>query len=299
MSDAITIQATFTEPLSGAQQEMKAAYENAKVESLNELSQRGTDKTVTAQVPEVAAKKEFSINEQGLMTLGTLAEQMAFAKNLMQQGMVSNSFKTPQQVVLGIQYSKALGIDAIKGLKMMYVVNGRPCLYGEGPLLLCQSSGLMTDIEEFYLNEKMERICVGNKNLKDIVYAAVTRVERKGHGSVQEDYFTLDDLAAAGIDQGKNGRKEVWDKWERIMLRYKARALALRTKFADCIGGVPMAEYDEHFNPDMPDIIVGKPKNEAKEALEKAYGEAKADQKPQVDVSNWGSAVPHLRAETS
>lgn len=199
--------------------------------------------------------KALELNQKGQFALNTIEDQLAYAQRLMKEEMVSSTFKTPQQVIVGIQYCKALGLEPALGLKMMYVVNGRPCLYSEGPLALCQRTGLIEKMEEFFIDEDYNKICLENKNLKSKVFGAITRVWRKGDDLVQEDYFTLDDLAQAGLDKNSKGqKKDVWQKWERLMLRYKARTIALRSKFADLIAGIPVAEYDFHFSPETPNI---------------------------------------------
>lgn len=196
--------------------------------------------------------------QTGVVALESLSEQLAFAERLIKEEMVSSTFKTPQQVVIGIQYAKVMKMEPIAALKMMYVVGNKPCLYSEGPLLLCQRSSVFDKIEEFFIDDDGLRISFDNKNLKSKVFGAVTRVWRKGDPLVQEDFFTLDDLKRAKLDVSKYGKKDVWEKWERLMLRYKARSMALKSKFADLIGGIGISEYDENFSPELPTITVEK-----------------------------------------
>lgn len=201
-------------------------------------------------------RTSLELKSNGGMSLVSLSDQLAFAQRLMTEKMISNTFETPQQVVIGIQYAKALGIEPIVGLKMMYVVGGKPSLYSEGPLALCQRQPCFGSIEEFFIDEEGQKICFENKNLKSKVWGSVTRVWRKDDPRAQEDYFTLEDLARAKLDVNKYGKKDVWAKFERIMMRYKARTMALKSKFADLIGGIPIAEYDDHFSPETPDVVI-------------------------------------------
>jgi len=205
---------------------------------------------------EIKEQKQLEVDKSGELSLTALNDQLAFAKRLIAEEMISNTFKNPHQVLLGIQYSKALNLPALIGLRMMYVVKGKPSLYAEGPLSLCQRSPVFEGIEELFLDAKGNIICVTNKNLNAKVYASVTRVKRKGDPAWQEDYFTLDDLKQAGLDFSSKGKKETWLKWERIMLRYKARSIALRSKFADCLAGMNIAEYHDSFSPEVPEIVV-------------------------------------------
>lgn len=231
------------------------------------------------QVPPQEETKEkvtrsLAVNERGSFALQSLEDQLAFAGRLMREGAISETFKTPQQVVIAFQYAKALGINEILAVKMMYVVNGRPCLYGEGPLSLCQSKGLVDKIEEFFIAEDGQKICFENKNLTAPVYGAVTRIWRKGDPLVQEDYFTKIDLQIAKMNIGKHGVKDVWQRYERNMMRYKARSMALKTKFADGIAGIPIAEHDFNFSPETPEIAptMFSENNVARE-LNETYGE--------------------------
>lgn len=226
--------------------------------------------------------KTFSTSETGLMTLQTLGEQKAYAKRLMSEGMISESFKTPEQVVIGIQYALAVGIHPSLLLPKMYVVKGKPSLFGEAPLGLCHAKGVVADIVEFFIDENGEQISYANKNVRKPVFGAVTQFWRVGQDRMQEDFFTLDDLKRAGIDygKGKNGayRKETWEKFERIMMRYKARTIALRTKCPDVISGIPIAEYDDHFSPETKEVDVSAETTIAdelnKEYLKKPEGTA-------------------------
>lgn len=221
-------------------------------------------------VDEPKKPKGLSVNNDGLMTLGSLEDQFAFAQRLITEGMISSTFKTPQQVVLGLQYAKSIKLEPMIALKMMYVVKGRPCLYGEGPLALCQKDGAVASIREFFINEKFEEICMANKNLRDPVFGAVTMIARKGDPAVQEDYFTLDDMERGQLNFDKYGKKDVWIKFERNMLRYKARSLALKTKFADLIAGIAIAEHDYHtLVEDGVAVTAGK----TAEDINKIYGE--------------------------
>lgn len=217
----------------------------------------------------------FEINQGGQLALRSIDDQLNFAKKLIDSGMVSETFKNPQQLLIGFQYAKALGLEPVVAVKMMYVVNGRPSLYGEGPLSLVQRSPAFHQIREWFINEKQDEICPANKNLNDKVWGAVTEVWRTGDKLPQIDYFTLEDMARAKLDVNKYGKKDVWEKWERVMLRYKARTLSLRSKFADLIAGVPIAEYDDHFSPDTPEI---PPRDvTAADEINREYGEENQD----------------------
>jgi len=249
----------------------KAQLEQAKLEIAAKVDKIQKLQSEAPIIQEKKRSTDLQTTDTGIIALRSLSEQTSFAAKLIELEMVSSSFKTPSQVVIGFQYAKALNLNEIVALRLMYVVNGRPCLYAEGPLLLCQRSELVEDISEFYIDENGEHISFANKNLKSKVWGAVTHVARKGQKTVQEDTFTLDDLERSGIDSSKYGKKDIWKKFERNMLRYKARSMALKTKFADLIGGIPISEQDYHFSPETPEITVSEPKKDLADQLNKDF----------------------------
>lgn len=242
-------------------------------------NQATVEPTKPEEQPEVKTRS-LAVRDDGSLALNSLEDQLQFAQRLIKQGMVSESFKTPQQVVIAFQYAKALAIPELLAVKMMYVVNGKPSLFAEGPLSLVQRNQAFWKIREFFIDSECNEICLKNKNLKSEVYGAVTEVWRKGDDQPQVDFFTKDDLARAKLDQGRNGKKDIWDKWERIMMRYKARAIALRSKFADLIAGVPISEYDFDFTPEMPEVGPSRPgkTTAAADLVNREYGEETQDQ---------------------
>ncbi|MEE8298420.1 MAG: hypothetical protein V3R67_03475 [Thermodesulfobacteriota bacterium] len=203
-----------------------------------------------------ATPKQLDTTIDGQLVLGSLQDQMSFAQRLIDTKMVGKSFKSAQQVVIGIQYAKSLTMDVIPALKMMFVLNGTPSLYGDGPLAMCQRTGLVHAFEEFWVDKDCKQICFKNKNLNAEVYAAICRVRRQGDSKWQEDFFSIDDLTRAGISQDQYGEKAVWKKFKRIMMRYKARTLALKSKFADKLNGIGIMEYDQHATQEVPESLV-------------------------------------------
>lgn len=196
----------------------------------------------------VEIKSIVPMKNDGL-DLSTFEAQSKYASTLMKQKIISSTFKDPMQVVIGMEYCRAMNLPYIVGLSSMYIIRGRPALYGDVPLALVKKSGLLESIDEFYIDKDFLRICVKNKNINTVPYAAVIRTKRKGDEIVQEDYFTQDDIAKSGVDKDKFGKKDTYKKWERIMMRYRARSLNLKTKFADLIQGMDLAE---HVSFDLP-----------------------------------------------
>jgi hypothetical protein len=185
---------------------------------------------------EIEIKKTFELKE-GQFSLDTLDDQIRYAKMLIEKRLISETFKDASQVIIAIQMCRALNLNPISGLKMLYVVGGKPALFGDATLSLVQSSGLLESIQEYFVNDKCEIICVANKNLTDEIFGAVCVVKRKGDDKAQEDFFTENDRIKAGLNS------PVWSKYKKSMLRYRTRAMALKSKFPDVLNGMDIAEY--------------------------------------------------------
>lgn len=267
------------EQLEKLKEERKDRIPNAPEESVESIltpepetmteEPRETKKTEVAQTQ----RQHLTTKETGQFSLGTLSEQLAFGRTLIEQGMVSSSFENPSQVVVGIQWALGLNLNPITALRSMYVVNGRPSLWGDGPLMMVQRSGQMESIEEFFIDRDGKRISFEAGNIGSPVYGSVTRVKKVGDPIWQEDWFTLDDMKQAGLDKKKG---DIWTKWTRMMMRYKPRAMALKTKFSSLLNGIDIAEYHSHFNPDMAGpsraMIAESNKDQIDEQLRKDLG---------------------------
>lgn len=176
-------------------------------------------------------------NTKGEFQLDSIESQMSFSQKLIDTRVISDTFKTAQQVVIAIQFCKALNLNPMTGLKMMYVVHGKPALFGDGPLSLIQSAGKLEWIKEFWIDEAGDEICFKNKNLKSTPFAAICQLKRVNDENIQEDYFTVEDMQLAQI------KSPTWVKYQRTMMRYRARTQALKSKFADVLNGIDIAEY--------------------------------------------------------
>lgn len=199
-------------------------------------------------------KNELTTLETGSFDLTNLSSQLTFAQSLLSNGVVSDTFKTPQQIVIGIQYAISMKLEVIPALRQMFVLNGVPNLFGDGPLMMVQKTGKLESIKEYFVDNEFNEICVKNKNLNKEVYAAVCRVKRVGDNQIQEDFFSVDNMNEAGTNLTNRGEKLTWRKYRRIMMRYRARTMALKSKFADLMNGIEVSEYMHNYTPEVPEI---------------------------------------------
>lgn len=129
-------------------------------------------------------------------------------------------------LMVSIQMGLELGLSPTQAIQSIAVINGRPALWGDGLLALCQSSESFdwSRWEEFVEGEGDNRV-------------AVCRCARVG-GRLCERRFSVADAKQARL-WGKQGP---WSSNPSRMLQLRARAFALRDTFADLLRGLQQAE---------------------------------------------------------
>ena len=156
--------------------------------------------------------------------------------------MMPSGFKTQAQVVIAIETAKALGAknfgEASLMFSNMFVLDNRINLWGDLPLSLAKSSGFLEDIDEYFIDEKHERICEENKNLLNKPISAVCIIKRKDM-NLKKFYLTQQDL-----DDSGSATSPVWKKYKKIMWRRRLLRQALGASFPECFKGVSLGEYD-------------------------------------------------------
>jgi hypothetical protein len=228
-------------------------------EILNELKEKNekVQEKKLQESKEIA--KKIQIDSSGEMQPKTFEEQQVMAFTYLRSKMLPASFDTVEKVLTGMQFVSELGLKSLTALRQTYIVNGTPNLFGDLPLALARRTGKLEYFEEFLFNDKLEKICLENKNINDPVYGAVCRITRKGEATI-EKIFTVADAVTAGLflkdDKGNfypNPKKDTWCKYPKIMLMYRARAAALKVAFADILNGVGILEYDTDIIGDIPE----------------------------------------------
>jgi len=177
------------------------------------------EKTTAVVVKPTVGTEGFSLLPR------TFEELTTFVKLVAQSDMVPKSYQgKPENVMVAIQMGADVGLKPLQALQSIAVINGMPSLWGDGAIALCYSSGALLDIEERSPEEALEK------------GAGWCRVQRKGMMPIERS-FSTEQAKAAGI-WGKN----VWASYPGRMLQMRARALALRDRFADVLRGLYIAE---------------------------------------------------------
>lgn len=149
---------------------------------------------------------------------------------LSKSGVIPNAYKgKPEDIFVAMAMGYQLGFPIEQSLQDIAVVNGRPCLWGDGLLSLALNHPECESINELPLT-----------NDKGQVVGYQCTVVRKGH-QAHTKQFTLQDATLAGL----LSRGTVWESYPERMLQMRARSFAIRDKFADALRGLRVAEIEE------------------------------------------------------
>lgn len=156
------------------------------------------------------------------LTPRNLEEALKFADIMSKSDLVPKDFKDkPGNILVAIQKGLEIGLSPMAALESIAVINGRASLWGDALLGLVQVS------PQYEWHNEAESVPT----------KGVCIVKRKGHEPHRVE-FSIEDAKRAGL-LGKSGP---WQQYTARMLTLRARAFALRDKFADVLKGLSMAE---------------------------------------------------------
>lgn len=177
---------------------------------------------------------------EGAYAVEDMSHCYRLAKHYISAGMVPRGLegRTPKEtegrVAIAIEFGQQFGWSPIQSLQAVLVVNGRPCLWGDGPLALVLRSGNMLDYTATIEGNGDERVAV---------FKAVRKVAGSAGAIHREVRFGVADAKRAGL-WGKSGP---WSNYPERMMLYRARAFCLRDLFADVLAGIGIAEEHDEY----------------------------------------------------
>lgn len=194
-------------------------------------------------------------NSRGLQ-LATLDDMWRFAECVSQSGLAPTNLQSPSAILVAMQLGAELGLTPMASLRNIAVINGRPSIWGDAQLALCRRSGKFdeTGFAETY-----------DGSLEAGTLAAKCQVKRTDSPDVSAYIFSTADAKLAGL-WGKGGP---WTQYPKRMLRYRARAFALRDAFTDVLFGFLTAEEAQDLPPREVVSEVVKPKLGTNATLER------------------------------
>jgi hypothetical protein len=195
--------------------------ETEQKETNLELEKYKIDKQVELRQQKLDEASSIVVGNLNLNAISLLADKFAGAGDMIPKEFQNN----PQKCFAAIYKGASLGLDAFQALQRISVINGRATIWGDTALALVKKSGLLVSFkEEIFESGKMVARC------------SVQRVGEELHISE----FTQQDAELAGL-WGNN----VWKKYPKRMLKYRARAFALRDVFPDVLDGLYFKEEIE------------------------------------------------------
>ncbi len=144
-----------------------------------------------------------------------------------------------------------------KAMNQMAFIKGKLTCYGSLVTAIAQKHRKYGEKREFYVDDKIEEICVANKNLKAKVFAAVVQIKKRGEQHWTEYYFTIDDAIDANLINEKTKPDSGWRRYFKDLLMHKARKRALSAEYASALEGI---EYHE----DVVEAFVQQPRDVTK-----------------------------------
>lgn len=134
-------------------------------------------------------------------------------------------FKDVASICVAIDYGASIGLRPMQALQSVAVINGRPCLYGDGLVGVVRGSGLCE-----WIKEGVEGSGQG--------MVGWCETQRKGEPFTIKRTFSVQDAITAGL-WGKAGP---WKNFASRMLMLRARGFCLRDAYADVLKGFISAD---------------------------------------------------------
>jgi hypothetical protein len=193
---------------------------------------------------EVKQQNKVVADERGMIIGNDLDARWRICKAFAASRMLPQQYDTPEKVFTGIQYAIELGFDKqpITALRNISIINGMPSIWGELPLAMVMASGKLFYIDEYFIDSDGEKLPLHTPSKK--IFGAICEVKRNDMitGGIKEimRVFTQEDKHNLGISA-------IWNKFEKIMMKRKARAIALKDLFPDVLLGISISEYDYHM----------------------------------------------------
>lgn len=160
------------------------------------------------------------------LELTSFEDMWRFAVAVSKSGLAPKGMEHAEACFVAIQMGAELGVSPMAAIQGIAVINGRPGLFGDLMLAVCQSRPVF-DHEAF---------CEEWRGSGDDM-TAVCQVRRLPDGKVCIREFSVAKAKKAGL-----WGTATWAKYPERMLQMRARAFALRDTFADILRGFKCQE---------------------------------------------------------
>lgn len=193
-----------------------------------------------SQVPaQKQPKPHMAVGHRGI-EIRSWDDLWRFANALATSDLAPKDYKGKAgNVVIAVQLGMELGISPMQAVQNIAPINGRPSVWGDLALALCEASGLLETKKEWFEGK------FGENDFK-----AIIETKRRGREPHRTE-FSIEDAKIAKL-WGKAGP---WETNPKRMLQMRARGFNLRDQFPDVLKGMILAEEAIDITPDEPVAI--------------------------------------------
>lgn len=181
--------------------------------------------TASAVTPAAPILAPLEFGKRG-MQLSTYDELWRFSNMISRTDFAPKDMRSkPEAIMAAIQLGAELGLGPIQAMQNIAVINGRPSVWGDSMLALCQAFPKFNHevFREWYTGTPY-----------DDDFTAHCQVGRLGVRTPIVASFSVADAKKAGL-WGKAG---TWTNYPKRMLQMRARSFGLRNGFADVLKGI-------------------------------------------------------------
>jgi len=216
--------------------------------------------------------------DNSLFSKENFSHYMEVSSFLAKSSMVpKNMIGKPSDILIAMDMGVQLGIPMLQSLQDIAVINGKPCMYGDGLLAVIQGHSHYEYIKEHKIYDD-----------KDKLVGATCTIKRKNHEPHTVE-FTIEDAKKASL-WGKAGP---WSQYPDRMLQMRARAFCIRDTFADAIRGIKPREEIEDIEGHIEGSVVNQePKNKASSILKSIINQSVTNNVVEVnDIKETGESI--------
>jgi hypothetical protein len=206
----------------------------AKKKTTKKAPSKSQQKRIAVQTADAASPMEVIEQAGNPASPHTVAQTVdpAFAKfeiakriaqSLSQSNLVPDAYRgRANDCFVAINMGAEVGLEPFAAIQSIAVIDGKPCLYGDGLIGVVRGHPLCEWIKETLSEDGLTAQC---------------EAKRKGDPNVISAEYSMSDAMLAGLDSRKN-----WKKHPKRMLQMRARAYCLRDAFPDVLKGLSVVE---------------------------------------------------------
>jgi hypothetical protein len=206
---------------------------------------------------------------QSLLSKDNFTHYMKVAESLSKSSMVPKGMQgKPADILIAMEMGLQIGIPMMQAIQDIAVINGKPCMYGDGLLAVVQGHKDFEWIKEEILEHS------GDKK------SAVCVIKRKNH----EPHTVTFSVGSAKQAQLWD-RQGPWKQYPERMLQMRARGFCIRDTFSDALRGIKTEEEVlDYSDPPKDNKVLNKSKS-LMDKLKSAKGQI-IEMEPTVEADN-------------